>query len=118
MAMVKVAQPITEINGKSGGNVWRKDQCGQHVQKTPRTVSNEPTRSQRKRQKAYTACMNYIRRNSTPEFAARWQQYANNHPKTNKKGETYNLTWWQQFMAINVVRVFNDQPIQQYPPSE
>ena len=116
MAMVKLGDGVVEINGKSGGDVFRKDQCGQHIQSTPRYVSNEPSPSQKKRRRAFRKCLNYIRRYSTVEFAYRWQNHANNHPRTNKKGETITLAWWQEFMSINIIRIVNDLDILQFPP--
>ncbi len=116
MAMVKLSAGITEIEGKSGGDVWRKDQCGQHVQAAPRHVDKYASYRQKKRRRAYLKCMNYIREHATVEFAARWQIYANQHPRKNKKGESYTLAWWQQFMSINIKRVYNDLEILQYPP--
>lgn len=116
--MLKLGSGITEIEGKSGGEIYRKDQCGQHIQSTPRTVDSEGSPAQKKRRRAWRKCLNYIRKNTTVEFAGRWQIYANQHPKVNKKGERITLTWWQMFMRINVVRVYNDLEPLQFPPND
>jgi hypothetical protein len=116
MAMVKLGSGIVEIEGKSGGNIWRKDQCGQHVQSYPREIERPSTLAQRKRRRAYLRLMNYIRRYSTLEFVQRWQSYSHHHPRNNRKGESHTLTWWQMFISTNVNRVVNGEDILDYPP--
>ncbi len=117
MAMAKLGGGITEINGRMGGNIYRRDQCGQHIQGYPRIIDRHPSPSQLKRRNAWRTCYGYWKKHATWEFVARWQQYANNHTITNRKGETYALTHYQMFMKINVTRVYNDVEITEYPPT-
>jgi len=116
MSMVKLGDGIVEINGQAGGDVWRSDQCGQHVQAPPRHVARPPTTNQRKRQRAFRTCMSRIREGLTVEQVAAWQQYANMHSTQNKKGEVRILAWHQMFCKINVIRLYNDLPLTEYPP--
>ncbi len=116
MTMLKMCNGIIEIEGTVKGDVYRKDQCGQHVQAFPRLIKHEPSQSQKKQRRAYRMALAYIRKESTVEFASLWQQYANNHAKPNRKGEMITLTWWQMFMKINLVRLRNDLEVLHYPP--
>lgn len=114
--LVKTGQNITEIEGKSGGDIYRTDVCGQHIQSYPREVDSPITPAQEARRKAFRTLTNYFKSHATVEFAARWQIYADSHTKTNKKGEVIRLTWWQQFIAYNINRVVAGEPIIEFPP--
>ncbi len=116
MAMVKLDSMIEEINGRSGGDVWRRDQCGQHVQKQPRKQSNQPTPTQKKRRRAWQSLMTIVRRCFSPEVAAYWQDYANQHTRKNKKGETITLTWWNMFISFNINKVVAGEDPDLIPP--
>lgn len=114
--MVKLGAGIVEINGKSGGDIWRTDTCGQHVQSYPRLVNHEPSDSQRKRRRAFQACRRVWSKWFSDVFVKMWNQYAERHPAKNKKGETFIMTGGQIFMKINITRYYNDTPLLQWPP--
>jgi len=116
MAMVVVSNRIIDINGKVGGNIYRSDKCGIHVQTTPRTIRRDPTNNQKIRRNAWRALVtNYIKKLTQDQVYA-WQDYANRHPRKNRKGETYTLTWWQQFIATNINVYISGGPIDLWPP--
>jgi len=116
MSLIKLGDGIVEINGREGGDIYRRDRCGQHVQAQPREIKRPSAAKQRKRRRAWKKCLNWIRRNMTTRGMALWQQYANQHPHKNKKGEWIALTWWQMFIKINVIRLVNDLEILPEPP--
>ena len=113
--MVVYGSGVVEINGKMGGDIWRFDWCRQHVQAAPRLI-NHVSPKQRARRNAFRGCVNYIRANFTQERAWNWQSYANRHPKIRSKGGQYTLTWWQQFIGVNINRVIEGDPILGDPP--
>lgn len=115
MTMVKLGDGITEINGKQAGNVWRRDNCGQHVQKTPRRVETK-TNAQWNQRAAWIKCCNYWLNNATAEIEDMWWLWSYNHPITNKKGETRFLTPFNAYMKYNLPRVRNGSEIKLYPP--
>lgn len=114
--MVKLGAGIENISGKVGGNIFRWDQCRQHVQSTPFHINRPPTLPQRKRRRAFTKLMNYVRRYSTAHFVHCWSHYAHTHKKKNKKGETITLAWYQMFISHNVNRLVADEEIAPLPP--
>lgn len=116
MAMVKLSGMITEIEGKVGGNVWRSDVCGSHIQALPTPRRKEPSPQQKDRQKAFRFLITITKRCFTVEIAAYWQDHANRHPRTNKKGETYTLTWFQMFICHNINKVVAGEDPDLLPP--
>lgn len=116
MAMAKLSDGVIEIEGKFGGSIFRKDQCGQHIQAYGRDIDSEPTLKQVTRRNAFARIMHYIPSHATVWFVQSWSQYAYEHPKKNKKGETYFLDWWQIFLSFNINSVIEGNPIQQLPP--
>lgn len=116
MSLVKLGDGVVDINGKIGGDIFRNDLCGKHVQATPRRITQEPRPNQKKQRRAFRRCINYVRQNMTAIRSALWQQHANLHPITNKKGEKQILSWWQMFLKYNLVRLRNDLDILEDPP--
>jgi len=114
--MVVLKPPLAEIQGKMGGNIWRVDQCGQHCQASPREINSEPSEPQKIRRRAFSKCRQYMIDTFTQYHAARWQQYANNHPRKTTKGKIYELTWFQQFISTNINRVVAGEEILEFPP--
>lgn len=114
MAMIKTDG--IEIQGKVGGDVFRSDQCGPHIQASPRDIEHEPTQKQRLRRLAFRACIDYIRTHATLIWVSEWQIYANEHPKKTCKGKIYALAWWQQFVSYNINRIIAGEPIIDLPP--
>lgn len=116
MAMIKLGDGITDINGRVKGDVFRYDQCGHHWQALPRHVRKEPTPDQRKRRQAWRECHDFIREHFTFNHVAAWSAYGHDHPSQNKKGELIELSWACYFFRINIVRLVNDLEILEYPP--
>lgn len=116
MAMVKTDGTITELEGKEGGQIWRYDQCKQHLQAYPRIIDKEGSPQQWMRRRAFIRLMSYIPRHATVEFVHRWSLYAYHHPKITKKGKVTILTWHCAFLSYNINRVIEGQPITEFPP--
>jgi len=116
MAMTKLSPGITEITGTTGGTVYRRDRCGQHTQSTQRRIKRQPSAEQKKRRRAWITCQSWIQKNLTAAIMMKWSNYANLHPKNNKLGETIRLTWWQAFLSINLIRVYNGLEVLPEPP--
>lgn len=116
MVMVKLAGDIVEIEGKVGGDVWRSDVCGSHIQKEPRRIGRHPSVYQEKRRRAFRFLVNISRRCLTIELVAYWQDYANKHPRINSKGKVIKLTWFQKFISHNINKVVNEEDIDLLPP--
>lgn len=113
--MVKLDHTITEIEGKVGGNVWRKDVCGQHVQAFPRMVGKfKPSPSQKAFTRSKNAWMSHVW--TQPELDL-WWTWCYQHPKMNKKGETTYLHPFLEFLSVNTKRILNDKEIVYEPPS-
>lgn len=114
MVMLVYGNGITEINGRVGGEVYRRDRCGNHKQ-----VSGEKRQKASEKQmairRAFLKCSNYwgfvV---NTPGAQLTWWMYSQAHPKTNKKGETYFLPARQCFIAFNMLRVLNGLEIMMF----
>ncbi len=104
MVMIKKGDGTTNWSGKMGGTVFRDDQCRQHAQKEPRDINREPSPSQKKRRRAYQYLMQILRRCifGNLELTFIWTDYAKSKPRTNKKGETIHLSWFQMFISHNI----------------
>lgn len=109
--MIKVGANIAEIEGRVGGDIYRKDVCGQHIQKTPRLVKkNSPAQTVQRR--AFLKAMSFChRKNLTFEEWDSWWLYTVMHPITNKKGKRIILEPCQKCMSINIYRALNDLPM-------
>ena len=114
--MVQLGSNIIEIEGDGPGGVYRKDQCGQHLQKPPRTVKRHTSDDPFAQQRAMSILLQYIRDHATVEFVMRWTEYARKHPKKSKKGVPVYMSWHQAFISYNLPRVMAGQPIQEFPP--
>ena len=116
MTMMKLSGDITEIEGKVGGDVYRKDVCGQHIQAYPRLVKHESP-SQIRQRKAFRSALYFCGGgNLTGEDVEKWWIYSKNHPKKNSKGETVYLTPFLACVRINTMRFRNDlEPITEPP---
>lgn len=115
MAMVKFGGGIVEINGKQGGNIWRRDQCIQHMQKFPRQVNTHNPKQELRRRWFSKLIHHYIPMWATQEFVASWQQYAYDHPRVSRKYGIYTLTWWTQFLSSNINRVIAGEEPYRFP---
>lgn len=118
MALAKTDDSIAEIEGRIGGNVWRHDDAGQHVYAYTLGATRPPSNLQKKRRNAFQQCINFWNNIVTDTQRAEWQNYADNHPTTNMKGETIILTAYQAFMHINLYRAYNDIDLIASPPDD
>ena len=87
MAMAKLDGTITNIDGKVGGNIFRNDVCGQHIQATPRHIDKKSPAQLRQR-RAFLRALRFCneRRMTWEEFNS-WWLYTIFHPVTNKKAK-------------------------------
>lgn len=115
--MVKLGPGITEINGKTGGNVYRVDQCGQHIQKKPKTVKKKSP-LQYSQQMAWIKASNFWLNHWTIQIYNAWWVYSSLHPIVNKKGEVRYRQPFNAFMHINVIRARNVVLMLLWPPSD
>lgn len=106
----------TEIEGKVGGTIFRSDRCGTHVESAGRYINREPTDKQIARRISFSKLVGYLRVWATFEFVGAWQDYANLHPRKNRKGKWYYLTWWQEFISYNLNNTIAGQIPQRWPP--
>lgn len=116
MAMLVLMPPVVEIEGQGPGGIYRKDQCGQHLQKPPRPINKSPSPEQIARQNYFKLLMQYIRDHATQSFVLAWSQYAAEHPKKTKKGKEQILSWHQAFISYNLQRFPPGIPIIDRPP--
>lgn len=118
MAMTKLGGGITEINGKMSGNIFRHDQCGQHIQSWPRQVAlKNPTEEQLLQRACFRDCVWVWGNDVTDQQVLRWYHYAAMHWKTNKKGEPIQLSGWNAFLSINLPRARNGVVLLRDPPA-
>jgi len=111
MAMVKLGAGLTDINGGQGGVVWRWDHCRQHVQAKPRKRWHDPAKPY-PQQKAFSRCIRYLQTEPlSKEERDRWWKYCYDHPKKNKKGETYYFHPVLAFLSVNIRRILRGQDI-------
>lgn len=113
--MVKLSSVIVEIEGKEGGIVWRKDQCGQHIQAMPRTWNHPITVKQSKWRKAFFVCTHYAFHYLSTEHIKEWMVWTLSHKRVSRKGVIYYMTWWQAFISVNCIRQYNGQPLFESP---
>jgi hypothetical protein len=117
MAMVKLGPGFSDINGKQGGNVWRADVCGQHLQAPPRTWNHPPSESQRSRRRAFMYCVHYFFKVLTQRQIDAWWIFTSRHPQINKKGEEVFLQAHNMFIKVNINRAIAGIPLWDWPPS-
>ena len=111
MAMVKSTIEYVEREGKQGGNVYRSDQCGQHIQATPRLVEKEPTKKQRIRRNGFSYLLKRYIHFLTPEQRGSWVIYSLHHPKKTKKGKIYSLPPQLMYLSYNINRYVSGLPV-------
>lgn len=115
--MVKLDKTIAAIDGQTGGDVFRHDVCGQHIQKPPRHVKSL-TPNQIRQNKAFLKALYYCGEVTTfNEHFAEWWEYAIKHPKTNIKGEKIILTPFTACLRINTIRFRNNLDGTPIPPT-
>lgn len=115
MAMVKLYPPIIEINGKIGGDVWRWDQCRQHVQAYPRIIRS-PSDKQLEIRAAFSESKGWWKNFITEFDKTCWWVYSQTTKVPNKKGEMIFISSYCMFMRHNIPRSLNGEPILTKPP--
>lgn len=116
MAMVKLDSSITELEGKEGGTVFRKDVCGQHAQSLPRHVKRE-TPLQREQRKAFLRALYFCGKvTQMDRNYGEWWTYTVMHPKMNSKGERIILSPMMACVRINTIRARNKVILLELPP--
>lgn len=116
MALTRLAHGLHDINGKRGGNIYRRDGSGTHASAYPRLVNRPPTAEQADQRKYFSECVIAWTGLAETEFPMLWQIYSSMHPVTNKKGETKILTGRNQFFKVNMKELALGQPILNNPP--
>lgn len=116
MARVQYGGGITEINGTIGGTVFRHTWCGDIASGSAGRVQPPATKAQKIRRKAFKRLWSLFREIATVDFWKAWSAYSYDHPRKNKKGETYYVGWAQSFVGHNINRVIQGNPIHEYPP--
>jgi hypothetical protein len=106
--MIKVSSTYPDTEGKVGGDVYRHDQCLNHIQKMPREVEHGET----PQQKAFSRCINAWKSHVwNTEELNRWWLWSSKHPQKGRKGDISYLTPFMAFMKVNVKRVLHNMPI-------
>ena len=116
MAMVVRSGIIVEEEGKVGGDVYRFDQCRQHIQAFPRLIEREPSEHQKEVRTWFTKCLYRYQHIITKEQKYKWYIYTFQHLQTGKKGNTYYLPPHMMFMKINIPRLKAGLPYLDDPP--
>lgn len=113
--MVQYANPLDQYSGKSGGNVYRYDQCRHHIQSIGRKIKRR-THEQLMVRACFLDLKNTFRYHLNWRQQACWKLFAINHPQYNKKGERITLTAWHTFFHYNQPRWWNGVPPIWVPP--
>jgi len=117
MAMVKLSGQIVDIEGKSGGVVWRSDSCGAHVQKLPVQWHREPTPKQLKVRKCWRLMWRFWRESIDDVTLQLWSEYGKTHSRHNKKGELIKWSGWFWFAHFNMPRCLKEEEPLYAPPN-
>lgn len=72
-----------------------------------RRIRRQRTAKQLKRNRAFRTCCTWWKKNYTIELAEQWLLYA-----------PHNLTSFNAFLSVNIMRIYNDLPITPTPPLE
>lgn len=115
MAMIKLGPDIENLSGKVGGNIYRSDVCGPHIQGYPRIVHpRKESESQIAFRRAQSAWLSH---KWTQSELDAWWIWCYNHPRTNKKGETIYLHPFLAFLSVNSKRILAGEEIIYTPPT-
>ena len=103
MAMVSLANGIEDINGQVGGNIWRYDVCGFHIQRAPGPSVGYRESPQ---QKAFGQCKTaWSNHEWTQAEYDLWWTWCEANPKPNKKGEIRYFHPFIAFLSVNIKRL-------------
>lgn len=123
MVMIRYGAGIEEINGKVGGERYRHDWCGNHIEQQV-WERKPPTERQKITQNAFSVASFYWDKIGLLEnryYLDLWRAYATEHPVQNKKGETIFLNAYNMFMSVNINRILSGgeatlSPLPELPP--
>jgi hypothetical protein len=116
MAIFRANRSLMDISGRRGGHIFFERRCSNQILPIPRPVTRPPTQSQRRRRAAFLRCIIYLEEEYTWELFEAWSTYGVEHPRKNRKGMLYAMSWTQAFMSVNITRVYNGLPILRFPP--
>lgn len=116
MVMIKTGNPIVEIEGQIKGDVYRKDNCGQHIQAAPRKIKHVPSWLQKRRQRAFRVMLSRYLHIITHRQRVLWQQWTFSHPRKSKKGKVYFMPPHMAYLSVNINRYIEDLPLYDDPP--
>ena len=117
MAMVVLQNPLTEIDGELGGNIFRWDQCRQHAQAPQRRINRDDD-GRMDQNRAFRRCLTaWLSHPWTRDELDLWYLYCRDHPIQNKKGETTYMHPMLAFLSVNIKRILNGDPIIFTPPN-
>jgi len=111
MVMLKLAAPLTEIEGSIGGNTYWVDQCGQHMrEKKPKR--DWSTDAQKAVRSSFSACTRAWSNHQWSQHELNlWWTWCWDHPKKTKKGKTFYYHPFLAFIHINMKRQLASLPI-------
>jgi len=101
MALIKFGGGVLDARGSIGGNVFSRNRYGNYMR-----ARTAPVNPQTQRQSAIRAIMAEVSARwfnvLTEENRGSWNDFAANHPSTNKLGEVISLSGFNQFVRSNV----------------
>ena len=124
MAMVKTTADFPDLEGKSGGDRWRKDQCGQHWEAEPGSWDRTPSEEQLKIRNCMRSIWYFFEDETEwpyhpqellDEVIAAWKLFAWHYKEKSKKGKSYVLTWYQAYTAVNMKNCLAGEPLELKP---
>lgn len=115
MALIRTSQILNSVSGRVSGMTAARDRSGLHLRTSINRVRRKST-LQHKRRNAFRGCLSFREENITTIHVEAWLRYAQRLASTNALGEKITLTWWNAFLHINIIRIYNDLPILEYPP--
>lgn len=115
--MVVYKAPLEQKSGKEGGNIYRSDNCGEHVQAYPRLIKKPPSQKQLIRRDCFLVALHRFSRILTYDQITAWWDYSRRHPVKNKKGETIILAASAHYTKYNINRCVEHKPWVDDPPA-
>lgn len=117
MVQVKTNGIVEQLCGSVGGDYYRIDHVGLHIQAQPRKIKR-CSPAQNKRRRNFRATMRHRRIAWYQGHGQAWDRYAATHTATNKIGGRIHLTATNWFLKINLYRIFNDLDPIYDPPND
>lgn len=117
MALIRTSQILHSVSGRVSGMTATRDRSGLHFRSSVKSVKQKSS-MQQKRRNAFRGCLAYHKKYITTSHVETWLRYAYRLHSTNRLGEKVAITWWNAFLHINIIRLYNDLPILEYPPED